>query len=220
MGTKPLGFTMVGVRSGDAGHASAARFTCSRCPETIDIRITGILNPEWAAKDARLKGWEAEAHNKTRCYCPKHSKSTRINDPNSELKKMEAKMPPVLPPAKTEVPLRGPTAEQRNRIRSLLDRWFDGDEGCYLEDWSDQKIAETASVARIVVERARDAAYGPILLTPELVSLRKEMAELKKGIENIDRAAASLAEQLQADLNGLRQKLMVIENKIAIVKAA
>lgn len=80
--------------------------------------------------------------------------------------------------AGTVVPVTQPTAEQRLKIRSQLDKSFDDGVGRYLDGLSDQKIAEAVNVPRIVVEQIRETAYGPIRVNPVAAELRDAVAAL------------------------------------------
>jgi len=69
--------------------------------------------------------------------------------------------------------------------------------GCYLDDLSDARIAELVGVPRVIVERLRETAYGPVLLTPEMVRLRTEMATLKADIAKLETRAAEISSKLE-----------------------
>ena len=97
------------------------------------------------------------------------------------------------------VEIKDPTPDQRLKIRSALDKSFDDGAGAYLDDMSDDRIAEAVGVPRVVVSRIREAAYGPIKVDPEVVKLHREIdalkAELKAAastIQGIDRRLAEI----------------------------
>jgi hypothetical protein len=99
---------------------------------------------------------------------------------------------PMPEPAKL-LEVRDPTPEQRFKIRSMLDKSFDDAAGMYLDGLDDQKVAEAAGVPRIIVERMRETAYGPVKITAEqaaakaeLASLRGELAQLATKISELE----------------------------------
>lgn len=82
--------------------------------------------------------------------------------------------PPIYP-----VVIPDPTQDQRYKIRQMLDKSFDDSIGCYLDGLSDQAIAQTLDLPRMMVERLREAAYGPLREHPDLTEIRRESAEVK-----------------------------------------
>ena len=90
-----------------------------------------------------------------------------------------------------------PASDERVRIRNFLDKHFDDAAGCYLDDMSDIRITELVGVPRIAVDRLRETAYGPLLMTPEMVKMRTEMATLKGDISKLEARAVELSSQLE-----------------------
>lgn len=84
------------------------------------------------------------------------------------------------------------TPQQRTTIRNYLDKHFDDAAGAYLDGMSDQKIADAVNIPRVIVERMRDAAYGPIKVDPEVQAIRAELAALKVQAETLTAAVAGL----------------------------
>lgn len=187
---RPFGFSI-------ASRERKATFQCAHCPATIDINLAGQrnLNPEFAAKKAAQRGWIAYPFNETRNCCPK-CQGPKKNDPDSELRKV---IPMALPtPIKPPVEVREPTPDQRMRIRGHLDKNFDDSAGAYLDEMSDLRIAEIVGVPRIIVERMREAAYGPIRVNPEAARLREDIAKFKEAIEGQQRGLDSLKTQMSS----------------------
>jgi hypothetical protein len=110
--------------------------------------------------------------------------------------------------AKPPAGLRDPTQAERLKIRSILDKAFDDNAGCWLDGYSDQKAGEEIGVPWALVTRIREAAYGPIRVDPEvagilaaLKSLTTEQARLAAEQTKLAAAIADLetrARQLQA----------------------
>lgn len=201
---------------------NSARFTCVECSKTLDLTITGRLNPEGLANSAKYQGWDAHPWQPQESKCPDCKARPKINDPNSELKKLEAKMAqtPNPPPAEPVVPLREATQDQRTMIRALLDKNFNEAGGYYMADYSDQRVAEEANVPRVVVERLRDTAYGPIKISPETMALRNEIAALTTKLDVAQRDAEQLAQILRREIEEVRAALDTLNKRAAEVKAA
>lgn len=104
-----------------------------------------------------------------------------------------------MPVAATAPPVVGlrpdpkPTNDQRVAIRNLLDKHFDDSVGSYLDGWSDAKIAGALNIPRIIVERIRDAAYGPLRENPEIRALEAEIVRLAGELDAIKARLRKLA---------------------------
>jgi hypothetical protein len=196
-----LGFRLVTLRRADAGGASTlARFQCVECGATHDEHIISgrPLNVEGLAKRAEAKGWKADARRRNRCWCP------RCAGPTAKPKTPDTGTGKVIPMAPQVAPIRDITSDQRLRVRALLDKHFDDGPGAYLDGMSDEKVAEQAAVPRIHVERIREAAYGPIRITPEMAEARAELEELRKSLT--DGAA---------QLRAMEARFVKIEERVA-----
>lgn len=99
------------------------------------------------------------------------------------------------------------SSEQRVLIRSMLDKHFDDAVGSYLDGLSDQRIAEKTGVPRIVVERIREAAYGPIKVDGEIQAMRAEIATIKDEIVQVEKTLDSLKSKTAALSSRLEKKL-------------
>jgi hypothetical protein len=103
----------------------------------------------------------------------------------------------------------------------LLDKNFDDEGGYYVADYSDQRITEEANVPRVLVERLRDLAYGPIKVSPETMALRSEIAALMTKLNNAERDAEQLSQIMRREIEEVRATLDAIGKRIATeVKAA
>ena len=202
-----LGFIKTSVPAPGGGYHGVARFLCVGCGTTHDERLQSgrACNPEMIAKRAERDGWQAHAKRRSRVYCPACVAKCPANDPNSEL----AKVIPMAKPAAAAEPtsIRDATPDQRVMIRSELDKHFDDSVGAYLDGMSDNRIAEKVGVPRIVVERIREAAYGPIRVDPEMQALRSQIDLLKgeiegqqKGIDTLKTKVAELSSRLEKKL--------------------
>lgn len=188
------------------GARVTARFACTRCSAVVDYAVSGKLNPEMMAKRAERDGWRANPWRASGTLCPQCAARRYTNDPDSELKKVvPMAKPPVPTPAPTPTAsapapaaattltvVRDPTSEQRSAIRGQLDKHFDEGLGAYAGDMNDQRIAELVGVPRVVVEKIREAAYGPLRMTPEVVALRNELASLRSELSALTETVAEL----------------------------
>ena len=176
LGYVPMTVVVAGVRK------KVNRFACHACDEIIDIaeQYGRDEKPPAICKRATARGWVVDVKHKSVTRCPACATKRVPNDPNSELKKviqiMVAK--PTAVPVDT-VPLREATPDQRQKIRTMLDKSFDDGTGRYLDDMSDERVAMACGVPRVIVERLREAAYGPLVeVDPELLKLKSQLAQL------------------------------------------
>lgn len=209
-----LGFTKASL-SIDGKFRQAMRFTCVECGATTDVSVKPQegLNPEGITNTARSRGWEADAYKRNRCKCPRHVSKRNATDTDSELRKHEAKMKNGVVPLPAPVP-REPTPDQRALIRKLIEKHFDEDRGCYLDGYDDEKVAVEAASPRAVVEKMRDAAYGPIKVSQEMLGLERDLAACKKRLEEQYNAAKTLWETIQEDVKSERKKVVELEDRV------
>lgn len=207
-----LGFEITSVAV-DNRHRKVARFACIECAETIDVTIApgGKMVPELLAQSARNHGWDVDAYRKNRIRCPAHTSKRRATDTDTELRRHEARMANLKPDV---VPLREPTTDQRVMIRRLLEKHFDEGLGYYVEDWSDDRVAEEASVPRAVVERSREASYGPIRVSAETLAFKKQIAALRAKVNDQVTAVEQLADAVKGDAAAIRRQLDELDKRI------
>jgi len=214
-------YEVVTERADDGKMRSRARFVCQGpgCEKIYDhtIRSGEPLNSMAMVNKMRAEGWAAHHINVRDTYCPQCLALAKAmnNDTNSELKKLEMKMsaqpaapqPDTAPQKETVVALTPMTADQRVKMRHLLEGHFDEGIGCYTDGWSDQTIAENVGVARVHVEKMREAAYGPIRITEQQKALFGEMKQMAERIENNEKKIRQLFDQLAAlDTANVEQK--------------
>lgn len=191
-----LGFRLVSLARGEAGGlATVARFQCVECGAEHNQRVASgrPLNPEGFAKRAQQDGWKADPWKRNRCWCPRCAgpRPKAAATPNPEPGK-------VIPMAGHIAPISEITAAQKQRIRALLDKHFDDAAGAYLDAMSDQKIAEAVGIPRIHVEAVREAAYGPIRVTPEMAEARAELETVRKLLADEAARMAEIEKRLTA----------------------
>lgn len=206
---KKLGFDIVSVEHGD-GLVRVARFSCSRCPATVDVRVKpgNAMSPNHVALIAsKYRGWNADAERKKKVLCP-----DCLNPPRPDKEAVTTNQEEEPEPMATVTPIKPTPApakpgklssDQRLRVRNYLDKHFDDSVGVYLDGMSDQKIAEALDIPRAVIEQMREAAYGPIRVAPEIVELRAELSTVRRTVE-----------QWQAGLGAAFEKLNEIETRL------
>ena len=114
------------------------------------------------------------------------------------------------------VALRDMTADQRAKVRELIEQHFDEDKGCYLDGYSDEKIAIDVNVPRIHVEHLRDAAYGPIRISAEVIAMQKDLDALRLRIASQLTAAESLFETFKQDIAAMQAELIAMEQRLKL----
>lgn len=195
-----FGFILTSDYLGDDRKLRAvAKFVCSQCDNLLSMPISaGTLNPTLIAQRATRQGWIAHPYKKTKATCP------TCRGP-----KIVKAIPETMSPGIIEMPapknndVRDPTGDQRMAIRTALDKHFDDAQGMYLDGFSDQLIAEKVDVPRVVVERIRESAYGPIRVDPILVAMHADLAALKDDMVKLQQRIA----QLEARLVGHETRL-------------
>jgi hypothetical protein len=226
---KGYGFELANRPIGDGKQRrTVAVFRCAKCHvATLELNITtgDRLNPNKLANTAKLRGWEADAVRKQRAICPLCLRAGVVNDPTAPLKKLEEYMaqqpsPPSPIMDKPVVPLREPTPDQRAVIRTLLEKNFDEEHGYYVGGYSDQRVAEEANVPRLVVERLRDAAYGPIKVSPEVMGLREDMETLRMKLDAMERDAAQWTQEFGREVEDAKAALRNLSQRLGNIKIA
>ena len=61
----------------------------------------------------------------------------------------------------------------------LLETHFDADQGCYLNDYSDERIAKETDISKDAVKKYRIEAFGKIKPPNDIYLLRQELRELE-----------------------------------------
>lgn len=224
---QPNGFELVPVEV-NGERRSAARFVCCKCRTNyldLPIQSGARINATALSVRAERKGWDADPVRKGRVICP-DCKKPLPNDVASELRKVEGRMatsPTALAIGNTPtpaVPIREPTPDQRAGIRHLLEKHFDEGRGHYVDEWSDQRIAEKLNVPRVVVERLRDAAYGPIRVTSETLAAQKQIIELSVKVEALAEDAFQWAQTFGEDLDRVRKTLNELRVQLGMKQTA
>lgn len=223
-----LGFNL--ARSVAPPHRFMARFTCRKCHQHIDVAASDPLNPEVIAKRAAARGWKVDSHHASVTRCPAclvEAVARRKGEPllkvvppapavaaHPPISSTAPKEPAPMATPETKTP-RGPTTEERIRIRNLLDKHFDDGAGCYLDDYSDQRVGEEARVPWAIVTRIREAAYGPIRVDPEMVAARAELAQLARDLKAAEESVHTILKALHDRVEAAAKRIAALEGKRA-----
>ena len=184
------------VVSGFYGDARRrfARYRCKTCDATKDFMLTSgdtrTVSPDFHNKVLAREGWTGPQRRGT-LVCPdcsrQHGKRIDIAEIREEIAmaldiRPNSSQPAVSP---AQQALREPTTADKLKIRSELDAHFDDAAGMYLGTMSDQAIGEKLKMPWKWIEQLREAAYGPIRVTAEMVAVRNDMVTLATDINKL-----------------------------------
>lgn len=183
------------------GRLNLASFTCE-CGWSDNVKIArkgDKTNNEATVKRAEDLGWNARVGS-TDAECPACVKSRKAAASG------DRPAPKETTPMAEFVPT-ALTSEKRFEIRGFLDKHFDDQKGRYLDGMTDEKIAVKCGLARFHVETVREAAYGPIKVSPEQLAIERAIAPLEKHVAEASFALESYrkrTDDLSAAIEGAR----------------
>ncbi len=102
------------------------------------------------------------------------------------------------------VDIKSIAAPKRSRIRDLINSHFDDEKGCYVHGWSDERISKEVDIGIAFVVAIREAAYGPILTTPEKEDAKVELTRLRS---EMDEKILSLSAEFDKKIKDLMAKI-------------
>ncbi len=175
MKSRPLSYDVVMVRTA-SGTRRVARLWCAECGETLDLTLSTSHHADDVVKRAVAKGWTCDKNRASRTLCPECKVRPVRKKPQPAAKPIPTKVRKENPV--TTTPVRAATPDERMRIRHKLDEVFDDAKGMYLDGYTDQRVAEELTLPRKMIERIREAAYGPVRTAPEIEDLRTDLATL------------------------------------------
>lgn len=199
-------YSIVAIKEGDK-FTPHARVECAKCGAHTRKRLAKTnLPPEVVAKFLKRAGWEIDPYKPASVRCPDCQKSPNAKGekPNKESTRMSV--------STLNTPSRELTAEERQRVRTLLDSQFDDSKGIYLEGYSDQRIGTEANVPWSSVRKMREAAYGPLKSVPELDALLADQRALSDKVAEAVKNAATL----QGQANDLAKRIANIGAKMGV----
>jgi len=178
-------------------------------------------------------GWHFDAYKPKKCVCPacvagrkpaphmadagglfkdSHYENVTQEEPD-DMAKSNSYTPPttdtaVLRAAQTmmegeDITGRALTANEKARVRRLLDSHFDDQLGRYIDNYDDERVSKETNIPRAFVSEYRELAYGPLKADPaveavkaEAVALRQEFTELSRALDAIRARVASVEGKL------------------------
>jgi hypothetical protein len=143
--------------SGVSGITIAALLQCSRCPKVGDLNCRSMMPVDQMDQKFRQAGWTLDPHVCPDCIRQSKEKRTAAMASNASPAAMKAQA----------------------AMFQHLTAHFDPDAGRYAKGWSDKVIADKTGLSVEHVAAFRVAAFGELKDSPEIVSLRAEIAALE-----------------------------------------
>lgn len=99
-----------------------------------------------------------------------------------------------------------PAAAALRKVFQLLEDHFDGTEGQYKNEYTDDRIAKETGISKDAVKQYRQNAFGKIKPPTELQLIRMDLAELEKFALTTESEIKSKVKELTNRLNTLQRK--------------
>lgn len=143
--------------AGVAGVTITAQLQCSRCPTVGELNCRAMMPPDKMDQKFRQAGWQLDPH-----ACPDCLRKTK--------EKRTAAMATNASPA---------AMKAQAAMFQHLTANFDTEAGRYAKGWSDKVIAEKTGLSVEHVAAFREAGFGELKDSPEIVALRADIAALE-----------------------------------------
>ena len=101
------------------------------------------------------------------------------------------------------------TANEKARMRRLLDIHFDDQLGRYIDNYDDERVAKETNIPRKYVTEYRELAYGPLKADPAVEAVKAEVAALRKELSNLN----DIVEDARAQFVRLNGRVVNVEAK-------
>jgi len=179
--------------------------TCAKCKEETTHEWSTGNHVDYVKKRFLLMGWEFDPYSKSSCVCPNCNKKAPKMNTNPTPTVIEMPAPP-----------RALTADERHRVRTLLDTNFDDAKGHYIDGYSDKRIGEETAVPWASVAQLREIAYGPLKDDPT-VAVRGDVAKLKTTLGEASAKLADLDQSwrlMKREVDQLVLSLKAVEDKL------
>lgn len=173
-------------RNGVGGQSHSAHLQCSRCPKEGKVALRMVMPPDHIDRKFTQIGWRPDARLCPDCVTAKSREKTMASKPSSGAVKATAK------------------------IFTLLTQHFDADNGRYVAEWDDARIARETGMAHDTVAEFRREAFGEIKEPTELALIRADL----QSLEQLQREQASA---FASDVASLRTRLADAGKKLGIV---
>lgn len=202
------------------GHRKVARFSCCKCGDTHDVRLSFGKNPtEMILKRAQQAGWSYKGR-WSRWYCDrcttaiadarkmKSDETGLLSDVDraklDELYPDEPKMVPKTEPV-PEKPDDAPalTERQLHEIELALEVCYDPATSRYTDGYTDQRVADEIGLPVDAVTAARLDEHGDMAPAPEIEVLAAQVTFMQEQINGLLLAR----EERDAELKLLRNQV-------------
>lgn len=219
------GFAWTQRRTVDGGGHTITmlRISCRSCTSFVEKARTQMNQaPVPLEKWFKRQGWSLDYRKPGSVICPKcQEKPSKDNVVQMHaapatpqpMKEIAVSTPtPYVAPEVRKAPEgavpRQLTDAERDKVRDLLERFFGG--GVYHAGYSDQRIAEEASVPRVRVAEMREIAFGKIKADPELQGLLADISALRHQMQLQVTTLASM----ETKLNGLSERVQAALKRV------
>lgn len=181
-----------------------AQIKCSLCDNKQLHRLPpGHVPRAVVARYFSAGGWDTDVR---AVRCPTCVRERRKGESPKQPEEVEVPMVDVVPlPRKL-------SADEKFKVRTLLDKQFDETKGVYLADYSDQRIGKEADVPWANVRDIREAAYGPIKAVPVMDGLLSE----NRALTEIAADLARRSEELRAKVDDLAARISQATQKLGV----
>lgn len=178
------------------GNQTVIQFevTCPSCGSVEHFNWNNLSDLDIARKNLSNKGYDVR-----RGKCPKC--------PERQKKEPTVK----LVADNTEQAATPISREQRANIRELLVVNFDDERGCYENNYSDQKIGEELNVPWAHVAEIREAAFGPILIDPDIEAMKSELETIRELCRETERECRERIAEVRGIADDVQRRLAKLE---------
>lgn len=198
--------------------STVARFHCTSCDNTVELPVKSgyRLNAEAVTKRAIRQGWIADAFRKSGTLCP-DCQAVRKAARSPQPEPTEAEEAPVNITTRITPSAEAPrklNADQRLKVRSLLDAHFDDARGMYLDGYSDKRIGEEINVPWALIAEMREVAYGPIKIDQEILDLKTEIASTRTAATKLRSEIIELVRKAGEEIGALDKRIEALEGRL------
>ena len=173
------------------------RVSCCQCSAHDELTLNNGFNPQAFAKKFAEMGWLSKGGQ--RVYCPRCAEKKRENGKGEALSEIKKIKP---------APMDTLARQQRRRVMELLVEKFT-DDGKWLGDWSDAKIAQETGIAESVVAQLREENFGQEVEP-------KELREMRAALDTV----SGEFNELSAMVHDSKEKISKLEKQLQTMRAS
>lgn len=98
------------------------------------------------------------------------------------------------------------TGKALRQVFQLLEDHFDGEAGCYKNDYTDERIAKETNISKEAVKQYRVNAFGKIKPPSEIEILRRELRELESFALTAENEMKTKAKDINLRLSAMERR--------------